>query len=263
MSRRLWGACASEQGMLGTALGPERLSLLIEAGKRPVGWGIGYYKDGEPLVRKCPLEERAAIDLHELMAETRSDLVIGHVREPTVGPLRAENTHPFRFRHWLFAHSGTIRRFEQIKPQLRDALPSFLQRSVGGETDSETLFYLVLAFLHDARKLDVPWVDSKTVSEALVKAVVMVDELEAKVGGEKGESSFAVLMSSGNFLVALRRGPLELRYATYEAPTRDKIRPRAVIVACDQAARGSSWVPVPNHSVLEVGRSFAVEVTGF
>jgi glutamine amidotransferase len=249
--------------MLGTALGPERLSLRIEAGRRPVGWGIGYYKDGEPLVRKCPLEEREEIDLHDLMAETRSDLIIGHVREPTVGSLRAENTHPFRFRHWLFAHSGTIRRFEQIKRQMRDALPSFLQRSLGGETDSETFFHLVLAFLHDARKLDAPWVDAKTTSEALVKAVVMVDELEAKVGGEKGDSAFAVLMSAGNFLVALRRGPLEMSYATYEAPTRDKIRPRAVIVACDQTTRGSSWIPVPNQSVLEVVRSLAVEVTGF
>jgi predicted glutamine amidotransferase len=262
MSRRLWGACTSEQGMLGTALGPERLSLRIEAGRRPVGWGIGYFKDGEPLVRKCPLEEREEVDLRELMAETRSDLVIGHVREPTAGTLRAENTHPFRFRHWLFAHSGAIRRFDLIKAQMRDALPSFLQRA-GGETDSETFFHLVLAFLHDARKLDAPWVDAKTVSEALVKAVVMVDELEAKAGGEKGASAFAVLMSAGNFLVALHRGPPQLSYATYEAPTRDKIRPRAVIVACDQTTRGSSWVPMPDQSVLEVERSLAVEVTAF
>jgi glutamine amidotransferase len=249
--------------MLGTALGPERLSLRVEVGKQPVGWGIGYYKDGEPLVRKCPLEERPEVDLFGLVAETRSDLIIGHVREPTVGTLRAENTHPFRFRQWLFAHSGTIRLFPQIKGQIRDALPSFLQRSVGGETDSEMFFHLVLAFMHDSRKLDLPRIDTGTVGEMLVKAVAMVDELEAKAGGEAGASSFGVLMSNGSFLVALRRGPLELRYLSYAAPVRDKIHPRAVIVACDQTARGPGWTSLPNQSLLEVGRSLSVEVTGF
>lgn len=263
MSRRLWGACASEQGLLGTALGPERLSLRIERPQdQQVGWGIGFYEGGEPLVRKCPMEERNELDLLGVVSETRSDLLIGHVRAPTVGSLRAENTHPFRFRHWLMAHGGTIREYEKIKDKMLDAMPAFLQRSLGGDTDSECFLHLVLSFLHDSRELDNPRLEASAVGEALSKAVVMIDEFESKLGASE-RSVFNVLMSNGYYLVALHRSPHALSYMTYEAPSKDQVRPRAVLVACEHTSVGTSWTPIPEQSIVVVQHDLSVEVKAF
>lgn len=263
MSRRLWGACASEAGILGAALGPSRLDLKLPGvGQAPMGWGIGFYQNGDPLVRKAPRESQADKDLHEVVAELRTDLLVGHVREPTVGSLRAENTHPFRFRQWLFAHSGTIGRFAEIRKRMTGAMPSFLERSIKGETDSEVFFHLVLSFLYDKRRIEDPGVDAALIGETLAEAVQMVDALEAEAGATEG-SPYLLLLSNGYVILGLRRGGRGLAYMPYEAPGRAEVRPRAVLVACEETMRGSSWQTVPDRSILIVRRDLRVEVKAF
>ena len=186
--------------------------------------------------------------------------LLGHVRAPTVGTLKAENTHPFRFREWLFAHSGTIERFEDIQGQMLGAMPDFIRRGLGGDTDSECFFHLVLAFLHDWSQLSNPRIEK--VGEALAKAVQMVDELERAAGGEH-QSPYNMLMTNGYSMLALHRSPLKLSYLPYEGPSRREVRPRALIVACEAARVGSRWIELPNSSVLTVKRDLTVEVTEF
>jgi glutamine amidotransferase len=247
--------------MMRSAMAPERLSLqLTEADRDAVGWGLGFYEDGEPLIRKCPMESPPKTDLLEVAGDIRTDVLIGHVRAPTVGSLRAENTHPFRFRQWLFVHSGTIERFSEVKGKMLDSMPSFLQRSLGGETDSECFFHLVMAFLHDSGQLASP--DLKIVSEALIKSVEMVDELENMVGGDR-PSPYNILMTNGYMMLALHRSSLRMGYLTFEAPGRGEIRPRAVLVACEHTAAGSRWIDLPTRSILQVKRDLTVEVTEF
>jgi len=258
MSRRLWGVIASQTGMLHSALSADRLSLDLASGaQQPVGWGIGFYQDGEPLVRKCPLEDPPRTSLLDVVSEITSDVLVGHVREPTVGSLSSENTHPFRFRHWLFAHGGTIACFSDIKEQMGEAMPDFLKRSLGGETDSECFFHLVLAFLHDAGQLAHP--RPEAMADALGKALIMVDELERAAGCER-PSPLNVVMTNGYSMLALHRSPVGLSYLTYEAPGRAEVRPRAVIVACEHARVGWSWIDLPPSSILLVRRDLAVEV---
>jgi predicted glutamine amidotransferase len=263
MSRRLWGACASEQGLLETALGPRRLALHLDNEKTGTnGWGIGFYENGEPLVRKSPKETRRDVDLLGVIAETRSDLLIGHVREATVGSLRAENTHPFRYRNWLFAHSGTIRMFKEIKAQMLETMPTFLFRSLGGDTDSEVFFHVMLSFLHDSRRLDDPRLNAEVVAEALIKALTMTDELESAAGISE-PSDFNVILSNGNCLVGLHRSKDDLRYRLFETPGRDGIRPRAVLIGCAHATLGEGWISMPDRSVLKISRELEMEVTAF
>ena len=52
------------------------------------------------------------------MADLRADVLVAHVRTPTVGTLRTENTHPFRFRQWLFAQTGTVPEFAAVRDRL-------------------------------------------------------------------------------------------------------------------------------------------------
>src|SRR5688500_10074446 len=121
---------------------------------QPLGWGIGFYQAGEVLLRRRPLDDREEIDLAEAASDVRADVLLGHVRLASVGALRTENTHPFRYRSWLWAQTGTILGFERLRERLIQAQPEFLRRNVRGETDSELFFYLFLSFLHAAGHRD-------------------------------------------------------------------------------------------------------------
>src|SRR5262249_34998651 len=151
----------------------------------PLGWGIGFYQAGEVLLRRRPIDDREEIDLVEAAGDVRADVMIGHVRRASVGALRTENTHPFRYRMWMFAQTGTIGGFERLRERLLASQPEFLRRNVRGETDSELFFYLFLSFLHDAGHLSDAHVESEHVVAALRASIALVDRLSAEEGYEQ------------------------------------------------------------------------------
>jgi glutamine amidotransferase len=175
--------------------------------KRPqdqsLGWGVGFYQSGEVLLRRRPLDERDVIDLAEAAENVRTDVLIGHVRRASVGSLRTENTHPFRYRMWLFAQTGTIGGFLRLRERLLASQPEFLRRNVRGDTDSELFFYLFLSFLHDAGHLDEAHVAPEHVATALRASISLVDRLSAEEG--HGENRGDLLVTNGEHMIAVHR----------------------------------------------------------
>lgn len=169
----------------------------------PLGWGIGFFQSSEVLLRRRPIDERAVIDVAEAAEDVRTDVLIGHVRRASIGALRTENTHPFRYRMWLFAQTGTIQGFSRLRDRLRQSQPEFLRRNVRGETDSEQFFYLFLSFLHDAGHLDDGHVEPAHVAGALRASVSLVDQLSAEEGFPQNTGS--ILVTNGEYLVGLHR----------------------------------------------------------
>lgn len=169
------------------------------------GWGVGFYQGGEILLKRRPLDDRAEIKITDLTRDIRADVLLAQVRLATVGPLRTENTHPFRYRSWLFANTGTVEAFATLRGRLAESLPQFLLRDVRGETDSELVFHLFLSFLHDAGQLDRPQVDALTAAAALRSTIALVDRLCAEEGAPA--TSLNVLLSSPEYVLALNRGP--------------------------------------------------------
>jgi glutamine amidotransferase len=170
---------------------------------QPLGWGIGFYQAGEVLLRRRPLDDREEIDLAEAAGDVRADVLLGHVRLASVGALRTENTHPFRYRSWLWAQTGTIAGFAQLRERLLEAQPEFLRRNVRGETDSELFFYLFLSFLHDAGHLESAHASVEAISAALRASVALVDRLSAEEG--HAPNSGDILVSNGERMVAVHR----------------------------------------------------------
>ncbi len=170
----------------------------------PPGWGVGFYQAGEILLKRRPLDERAELSIADMTRDLRADALVAHVRIATVGSLRTENTHPFRYRQWLFANTGTIDHFDRLRGRLAESLPQFLQRDVRGETDSELLFYLFLSFLHDAGELDRPAVEAKSAASALRSALSLVDRLVAEEGG--APLALNVLLLNSDYLMAVHAG---------------------------------------------------------
>src|SRR5688572_19839811 len=131
---RLFGFVCNDADRTRCALHLVAPVLAVSGEARRDGYGIAFYQNGEVLLKKRPLVE-GVVDFYELAKELRTDALIGHVREATMGNLKMENTHPFRFRSWVFAHSGTVTRFPEVKEAILASTPDFLRRNIRGDTD--------------------------------------------------------------------------------------------------------------------------------
>jgi predicted glutamine amidotransferase len=169
------------------------------------GWGVGFYQAGEILLKRRPIDDRSEINLADLTRDVRADTLLAHVRLATVGAPRTENTHPFRYRQWLFANTGTVDSFGRLRGRLTEQLPTFLHRDVRGETDSELIFHLFLSFLHDAGELDRAAVEPAAARQALRGAVALVDGLCAEEGAPP--TALNIMITNPEYLLALHAAP--------------------------------------------------------
>ena len=201
---RLFGLIGNRTDLAGRVLAFEADALRVQSRGAPLGWGLGFDQGGEVLMRRRPIDEHPTIEISKVAADVRADVVVGHVRSATVGALRTENTHPFRYRQWLYAQTGTLPSFDAIRERLVASVPEFLRSSIRGETDAEILFYVFLSFLHDAGRLNDTLIDPANVRDALRSSVAVVDGMAAEVGGEP--ASINMMASDGETMFALHRG---------------------------------------------------------
>jgi predicted glutamine amidotransferase len=208
---RLFGIIGNRPDLTARILAFEAEALRARSPGTPLGWGLGFYQGGEVLIRRRPIDERPELDISKLAADVRADLLIGHVRHATVGALRTENTHPFRYRQWLFAQTGTVSEFDQVRERLVGSVPEFLRSGIRGETDAEVVFHVFLSFLHDAGLLNDGAVEASLMREALRSSLAVVDGITAEVGATPGKLN--LMVSNGERVVALHRsdGPMCLR----------------------------------------------------
>jgi predicted glutamine amidotransferase len=200
---RLFGLIGNRADLAGKVLVSEADVLRVRSRGHQLGWGVGFYQAGEVLMRRRPIDDREEIDLAKLTSDVRADVLIGHVRSATIGALRTENTHPFRYRQWLFAQTGTIAQFDPIRERLVQSVPEFLRGGIRGETDSEIMFHVFLSFLHDAGRLNDLVVEPPVVREALRSCLAVVDGMTAEVGGEPGAMN--ILVANGEYMLSVHR----------------------------------------------------------
>ena len=200
---RLFGMIGNRADLAGRVLAAEPDALRVRSRGGPLGWGMGFYQGGEVLMRRRPIDERSQIDVASVGGDVRADVLIGHVRTATVGTLRTENTHPFRYRQWLFAETGTIPGFESVRERLTTSVPEFLRGNIRGETDSEVMFHVFLSFLHDSGRIHDAAVEASVVRDALRSMVAVIDGMTAEIGGEPAQIN--TLVTNGDHVVAVHR----------------------------------------------------------
>jgi len=245
------------------------------------GWGVGSYQYGEVLLRRKPTEHRPTLDVLDLVSDLRTDTAVVHLRQASVGACTLENTHPFRYRQWLFAHNGSVSAFGELRARLSQAVPDFLLRGVRGETDSELLFALFLGIVHETGRIDDPEVDRRYLVDAVAKTVATVDAATDALGLPR--SSLNCVLTNGTSLVAVRRGlPMawirrqglrdcDVCRRLPDLPGRDPKRIdhdgyRYLFVSSDHGSTPESWSDVPDNprgSALAATRSLDVLVTEF
>jgi glutamine amidotransferase len=262
---RLLGYMANRTDRLGHVLDEEHDAIAPPPDFRPDAWGIGFYQGGEVLHKKRPKLDEGPIDWESVARGVRSDCVVIHFRRATVGDFRADNTHPFRMRQWMFAHNGTVQGFGAIRERLLESLPDFLRRNIRGATDSEHVFGVILSFLHDAGQLDAMETDEKVVLGALRSTVALIDRHCAEVGAP--EPTLNLIVTNGRAMYALRRDtPLyyvERTGLPGEGPaTKGAGAFRYVLVFSDGDEAPPGYSTVDARSVLVVDRNLGVSVHG-
>jgi predicted glutamine amidotransferase len=265
---RLIGYVANRADRMRDALYQER--AVLHQGTAPSdasGWGIGFYHGDEVLHKKRPTRAGEFVDWQSIAGDVRSDCGVLHMRQPTEGDFRAENAHPFRMRSWLFAHQGTIGRFDAIRDNLAEMIPDFLRRNIRGKTDSEYLFHTVLALLHDAGQLDNPNVNEAQALPAISAAVTLVERLAAEVGSTDRGLSF--ILTNGRSMYALSHGEPMIyveRQGLHDPPDdytppptgSTQLRYAMVVGGIEEAPVG--YEAVPDRAVAVIDRGLGVTV---
>jgi len=256
---RLIAYVANRTDRLLSALNEERAAIGEKPAPDADAWGIGFYQSGDVLLKKRPYRNGDPVSWDDIAHNVPTDSAILHLRAATVGNYRAENTHPFRMRQWLFAHTGTINAFDTIRTGLLAAVPDFLQRSIRGATDSEVLFHLFLSFLHDRDALDAPDLDPKTLASCIRSTVTLVDNLTSEVGAPN--SSINLALSNGRTMAFLSRGtPTHFTERTIlsEARGHSASFRYVMAVACDEAPPG--YQTIPSGRILFVARDLSTQI---
>jgi glutamine amidotransferase len=276
---RLFGYFANQSDRIRCALSYEGDAVSANAAQRADGWGVGSYQTGEVLLRRKPSERRESIHVSELVQGLRTDCALVHLRSATIGARSLENTHPFRYRQWLFAHTGSIPGFAALRPAVLEQVPDFLARSVRGETDSEAFFHLVLGQIHRTGRLDDPELDRASITTAIRDAVVALDALSAGAGQPR--ATLNCLLTNSHVLLALRRG-LPMTWVRRQGirdcavcrrqPDVSGREPRRidhetlkyVLITSDHSETAPGWYDVPeeaNGAVLGIDRNLDAHVS--
>lgn len=249
---------------------------LSDGEELPDAYGFGHYSGGSVLLGKRPTGAPVALSLGDLVGGVHSEALLVHARRATVGKAKDENTHPFRFRRWLFAHDGTIEAFDAVKPKLVAGLPDYLRRNVMGETDSEHAFMWFLKLLKDEGRIDALDIDAQSAGRALGRTVRQIEAWCREAGAQK-PSRLTFVATNGRTIVATRRGG-PLHYALLEGivpcpldgidvstPESDpRLRPHRRVKAVAFATRlraQNGFIEVPDGSVVAVNRSLQVAVS--
>lgn len=116
----------------------------------PDGWGVAYFSDGVPHVKKRVLSAAQDEQYRVAADEIYTRALVAHVRSATVGGICIENVHPFHVGRWAFAHNGTVPGFDVIQGRFAEEAPDWLLQKRLGTTDSELCFVWLLGRLERA-----------------------------------------------------------------------------------------------------------------
>ena len=130
---RLLGYCARRGASAAGLLTGEGLGAFtaLSAYHRD-GWGMAWYDSGGPQISKSPRRAAEEPDYHRLASRALGDLGLVHLRWATPGlGIGYDNSHPFRYGPYAFAHNGAI----HPQDRLGEMLPAEWERRRAGTTE--------------------------------------------------------------------------------------------------------------------------------
>jgi glutamine amidotransferase len=245
----MFGFSAARPSAVQRSLLEEPNALKFQSQEHPDGWGIGYYAEGAvtPLLVRSINCAFADAEFADMATRVQARTVIAHVRRASCGPIALQNTHPFHHERWLFAHNGTVSRFEAIRQGLEAEIDPDLRRLAQGETDSERCFLLLLTRLRAHHPLADPC-SVEAMGRAILETVAFIHGLAD--AGAPEPSSLTFILSDGHSLVAYRDGR-SLHYSlSAPTPHRSSDPVDELMVASEVLSAQRTWSEVPTRGLI-------------
>lgn len=223
---RIFGFRSVIQSQVHRSLVSADNALMQQSGRHPDGWGVAYYNCGAPHVIKSVA---TAIDdnlFRRVSGIVTSETVLAHLRRATQGGLSIINTHPFQYGPWVFVHNGNVGRFAEVRDEIIGRIPKVLRRFILGDTDSEVLFYLLLANMAKRCDLARPGYPIGELILAMRETVAEIVELSGPLcendDGPPDSTFLTFVITNGTTMVA-HQGGKALHFTTYKrrCPDRD------------------------------------------
>src|SRR5437764_14664697 len=144
---RLFGCRTAAPGGVAHELLHGGNALRVQSREHPDGWGVGWYVGRVPQVVRSLTAAHGDEDFEAVSSSVTASTSLAHMRKASVGKVALENTHPFEWGPWLFAHNGTIPKWEQCRAGVEAEIDPALRDKLRGETDSERCFLVFLTRL--------------------------------------------------------------------------------------------------------------------
>jgi len=236
-------------------------SILSLSKNNDDGWGVAWYKNGRPALYKNPLAAFEDNEFSLLAKSISSSLVISHVRAATGTPVSYENTHPFKFGNWVFAHNGQIEEVEKLISRLTTKY----RKCIKGQTDSEVYFY---------------WILQNVEEQGMDKICGIKRALSGLINDYKF-TSLNFLLADGISLYAFRYDTHSNSYYSLYYLKRDKDIPwhgcsgetlqligykngrneKAVLVATERMTSYENWKEIPRGSLATINSDLSVVIS--
>jgi len=186
------------------------------------GFGIGFYPSDKGLQFPAVLRDCKPIwhsnNLGPIAGGVKSSLVFGHVRKTcNYGSIAEQNCHPFRYGVYIFMHNGFVYKFHKVRSLILELISEFfdsvskdhdIEEEIQGTTDSEALFFLILAVIAKKKNsLDFtkPTCTTKELKNCMVEGINLVLKLVHDKLGEIGDgSSMNLALSDGTKVIVTR-----------------------------------------------------------
>ena len=201
------------------------------------GFGIGWYGDRHtPGLFREVLPAWSDPNLRHLAYQIRAGLFFAHVRASTGTETIRPNCHPFSHGRWMFMHNGQIGGYETVRRDLESRIPDRYYLHRQGSTDSELIFYLLLA-----NGLD------RDVAGALRTVIDMVEDAMAGAGITQ-PFRFTASLTDGETIYAVRHASDEKPPTLYHSARDGGL----MVVSEPLDTEKEQWRAVPPEHVLVV-----------
>ena len=219
------------------------------------GFGMGWYNralDPTPCVYTNPDPIWSDRNLPGLGRHIASECIFANVRSATPGiAVDQSNCQPFSYQQFLFMHNGYIENFRfTLMRQMRDTLHDEYYTAIGGSTDSEHIFALLLNFLH-GRAVTLP-----TVVEAMRETI---GQLLQWASGKGVHLALNLALTNGEYLAVSRFASKTPAPSLYYA-NHTSFFPRAAVIASEKLFASSEWSEVPEDSVVVVNSGLEPDI---
>ena len=226
------------------------------------GWGVADYPDGVPMIEKQVWAAFHGEHFSRKAARVYAKTVVAHVRRATVGGTSIENTHPFHYGRWIFAHNGTIPNFDEVRMKMLDHIDPLHRTEIAGTTDSEHIFrYLMSLFLHHPERGLLATVRAGL--ERVLAWSAAVDPT-ARVG-------LNIVLTDGEHMIGSRYNrslyylnrdnvfhcPICERLHVHHSPKTDY---QAIEIASEPVTFVDDWYEVPNKTVFRVAEDYRLDM---